>query len=166
MMKMWLIVCSALGIGAILTPGATQDAATIYTGSERIALVPNRPHPPSWPIPDYDVRQLFPIHTPAMRAGRFEPSHAPHIALEHLRTPLFLVGTDTYSSQWLSQHRTTLQAHKAIGFVIEAPHYEAFIALSTLVPELLMIPVPGQQLAEVLGLTVYPLMLTRTGIWQ
>ena len=148
---------------------AQSEVQVIYDNGQTIALPkPNaaiqsaEPQPPA----HYDFSQLFPIHTPSMRVSPPNSAHSRQLQpLQRLPGPLFLIGSDRLSQQWLIQHRDRLIALGAIGFLIEAESladYQAVLALAG--AELVIVPSSAEQLAKVLDLQTYPLLLTREGI--
>ena len=83
-----------------------------------------------------------------------------------LAQPIFLMGYDETSIEWLQQRRAILIELNAIGLVVNVPDAEAMAYLQSLVPELMMSPVPGDDIAERIGTKHYPFLLTRNSIEQ
>jgi len=79
-------------------------------------------------------------------------------------TPLFLVGDDDRSRDWLQQRGKDLQALRAVGLVVNVATPEALAALRRLAPGLVLLPVSGDDLAQRLGIKHYPVLITATGI--
>ena len=79
-------------------------------------------------------------------------------------TPLFLVGDDDRSRDWLQQRGKDLQALRAVGLVVNVATPEALAALRRLAPGLVLLPVSGDDLAHRLGIKHYPVLITATGI--
>jgi len=86
--------------------------------------------------------------------------HAPGL------TPFFIIGDDDLSRQWLRQRYSDLQALNAFGLVVNVPTMDALQSLRQLAPELVLSPVPGDDLAHRLQLNHYPALITATGIEQ
>ncbi|MBV6540750.1 integrating conjugative element protein [Ursidibacter maritimus] len=80
--------------------------------------------------------------------------------------PMFLIGADETSRQWLSQHRDDLVKMNAMGLVINVNTVDEMNILRNIVPELTLMPSPADTLAERLGIFHYPLLLTAEGISQ
>jgi integrating conjugative element protein (TIGR03765 family) len=98
----------------------------------------------------------FPVATASMRPGRL---HAP-LRLRTpgwLAAPMFIVGDDPLSRQWLSANRERLQRCGASGLVVNVASLEAFRALRALVREVPMAAGSVDELAQQAGLSVYPL---------
>ena len=123
-------------------------------------------------IPDNDTPTLgsgaaesslqFPIHTPELAPGR--------VVRRALQTPttapLFIVGCDSVSRQWLAAHRVELKKFGATGLVVEVPDESSFRALIALADGLPLLPAAGSDLAAALGLTHYPVLITKGHLEQ
>lgn len=118
---------------------------------------------PAPQTPDgYPLTALFPVSTPSMRPGRSAVNRQRLAArLERLSTPLFLIGSDTLSLDWLARHRERLIALGAIGFLVEAKTAADFqTVLGVAGPDLIIVPGSAERLAGVLGLSHYPVLLS------
>lgn len=80
--------------------------------------------------------------------------------------PMFLIGSDDISRQWLADKRSVLTKINAIGLVINVNTVEEMQSLRQIVPELTLMPAPADTLADRLGIYHYPLLLTAEGISQ
>jgi integrating conjugative element protein (TIGR03765 family) len=81
-------------------------------------------------------------------------------------TPLFLVGQDTTSLEWLSRHAQALQGLGANGLAVEVDDVQALRRIQTAAPGLNIWPVSGDDIAERLELEHYPVLITPTGLEQ
>ncbi|MFK0344207.1 integrating conjugative element protein [Pseudomonas asiatica] len=81
-------------------------------------------------------------------------------------TPLFLVGQDSTSLEWLSRHAQTLQQLGANGLAVEVDDARALRRIQTAAPGLNIWPVSGDDIAERLELEHYPVLITPTGLEQ
>ncbi len=80
--------------------------------------------------------------------------------------PIFVLGTDPGSFQWLQQHRQTLGALGASGLVIEAGSEALFKDLQAFSGGLSVAPVRGPWLEQRLlsaGISTYPLVVMPDG---
>ena len=104
----------------------------------------------------------FPIATESMRPGRLQ-------APVHLRTagwltaPMFIVGDDSYSRQWLSANRDKLRRLGASGLVVNVASLDAFRSLRAVAPDVPMAPGSTEELARQASLSVYPLFVATDG---
>jgi len=81
-------------------------------------------------------------------------------------TPLFLVGHDDESLEWLSRHAQTLQSLNASGLAVEVADAQALRRIQAAAPGLNIWPVSGDDIAERLELEHYPVLITPTGLEQ
>ncbi|QXI31206.1 integrating conjugative element protein [Pseudomonas vanderleydeniana] len=110
----------------------------------------------------YGEADMLPVHTPSLQPGRVTPRvHN----IPGLR-PLFLVGDDPLSRQWLLERIEVLRELKAVGLVINVQQLPALAELRRLGAGLDMAPVPADDLARRLGLRHYPVLVTETGLDQ
>lgn len=85
---------------------------------------------------------------------------------EWLAHPVFLVGTDPLSRQWLSQHRQALIALGASGLVVQAESERAFKQVQQLAGGASLAPMVGDWLTTTLrraGVQTYPLLVLADG---
>ena len=125
----------------------------------RLALSVNEEDMPGVP---YDEALLLPIRSPSLRPGPVEnrPVNLPGI------TALFLIGDDPRSHAWLQQRLPDLQRLGAAGLVVNVESAATLQALRDRAPGLSLTPVPGDDLAQRLGLMNYPVLITATAIEQ
>ena len=125
----------------------------------RLALSVNEDDMPGVP---YDEALLLPIRSPSLRPGPVEnrPVNLPGI------TALFLIGDDPRSHTWLQQRLPDLQRLGAAGLVVNVESAATLQALRDRAPSLSLTPVPGDDLAQRLGLKGYPVLITATAIEQ
>lgn len=79
---------------------------------------------------------------------------------------IFLIGADNLSAQWLSQNREKLIELNAVGLVVNVMTINELAQLREIAPELRIFPTPGDDLAERIGLSHYPALITETGVSQ
>lgn len=102
-----------------------------------------------------------------VRSVRLSPGIVPPRALSlPSMTPLFLVGQDTTSLEWLSRHAQALQELGANGLAVEVDNVQALRRIQMTVPKLNIWPVSGDDIAERLELEHYPVLITSTGLEQ
>ena len=86
--------------------------------------------------------------------------HAPGL------TPLFIVGNDARSRQWIRAHYEQLRTLGAAGIVVNVGSLDELNNLRRLAPALLLSPSAGDDLAQRLDLAHYPVLITSTAIEQ
>jgi integrating conjugative element protein (TIGR03765 family) len=117
--------------------------------------------PPSAPT-SISVASALPVRTPELTPGRV---NARSLKLPGMQ-PVFIVGDDDLSRQWLIQRAGDLQRLNAMGFVVNVENVQGLQRLKALLPNVAMAPASGSDLARRLQLTHYPLLLTDSGIVQ
>jgi len=105
----------------------------------------------------------FPVITASMRPGRLESSVRLRTA-GWLAAPMFIVGDDTISKQWLVTNRASLLRSGAAGLVVNAATFDGFRALRALAPDVPMAPGAIEDFASQAGLSVYPLFVSIDGL--
>ena len=109
-----------------------------------------------------DIKHLLPIRSPRLTPG----SVAPRVIKRPFAAPLFMIGADPRSEQWLIQHRARLVQLGAVGMLVEVPDEAALKRLIALAKGLTLLPASGSDLAESLELDHYPVLITQDGIEQ
>lgn len=114
-------------------------------------------------VPDSVADGLLPIHTPEMSPGSVakRPLNKPE-----LTQPLFLIGPDARSLAWLRRHRERLIQINAIGMLVEANTLSDLQAVAAISKGLRIMPASASDIARLLGLTHYPVLIARSGIEQ
>lgn len=118
------------------------------------------------PRPSLDVGSYgLPVETPSMTPGRVQPR-----LLSALQgkmggaRPLFLVGADRWSLQWLHNNRQRLTALHAVGMIIVARDSEEVSVLRRAAGPLQLIVASGEEIATTLGLRHYPVLIAPPGL--
>ncbi len=112
-----------------------------------------------------DYAQLFPLTTPELTLGHL-------IARKHdkklpmVLRPLFLVGCDRTSAQWLNTRKDWLMKHRATGMVVECPSLSLYRHMAASFQGLTLMPASGSSLASVYQLKHYPAIITTEGVLQ
>lgn len=102
-----------------------------------------------------------------VRSARLSPGAVPPRKLNLPgMTPLFLVGQDAASVEWLSRHAQALQDLGANGLAVEVDDAQALRRIQATAPGLDIWPVSGDDIAERLELEHYPVLITPTGLEQ
>ncbi|MDY4281339.1 MAG: integrating conjugative element protein [[Pasteurella] mairii] len=114
-------------------------------------------------IPDtISEADMLPVVSHRLTPGKVSP-----IALDLTgMSPLFLVGTDKLSRQWLTQHYEMLLANHAVGLVVNVATLEELSELRQLAPNLPLLPTAADDLSRRLKLNHYPALITETGVSQ
>lgn len=108
----------------------------------------------------YSEADMLPVHSTQLTPGTVTPRAIQAAGL----SPLFIIGDDPRSHAWLKHHQERLRAIHATGLVIQVDSLAALEALRRIAPDLTLVPVSGDELAQRLGLRHYPALITATGI--
>lgn len=115
------------------------------------------------PSPPYGEQDMLPLTSERLTPGRVMPRA---LDLPGGFTPIFLIGDDDLSRQWLASRGDILRDMNAVGLVIQAEDQAALQALRDEAQGLELRPVSGDGLAERLGLEHYPALINQNGIEQ
>ena len=162
-------VLLALGFGparsqleVIFDNGRTKPLAPYL---EPLAPAPGKP-PSSMPatpsLGAADPANLLPIRSPGLSPG---PVQARAHARAQLR-PFFMIGADARSRKWLVRHRAHLVSIGAVGLLVAADSQQDLRVIARLAKDLAITPASGSDLARVLGIEHYPVLITARGISQ
>ncbi|MJZ42556.1 integrating conjugative element protein [Salmonella enterica subsp. enterica] len=117
--------------------------------------------PPASPA-QVSVDDMLPVTTPEMRPGKVAPRALNLVGI----TPVFLVGDDGLSGQWLSLRHAELVRLHATGLVVSVSDKAALAALQQRAPGLTLLPASGSEIARRLQLDHYPVLITESGLTQ
>jgi len=117
---------------------------------------------PSTPPAEVTVASALPVITPELTPG---PVAARALNLPGM-PPVFIVGDDDLSRQWLLRRAAELTHLGATGFVVNVADPVHLQSLKALLPSAEMAPVSGSDLARRLQLAHYPLLITEKGLAQ
>lgn len=167
-----LVVVGFLGLFCWLSPVGAEPLPVIYDSGKARPLsdfikAPNLAVPQALPevnLAESDdfSEKLFPIHTPELSPGEVMATSTQLL----LPQPLFIIGCDARSRQWLSQFSGRLQQIGAVGLVVEAQSLADYQAVAALAPGLRLSPAPASQLAKQLALRHYPVLISASRIEQ
>ena len=104
----------------------------------------------------------LPITTPSMQPGKVTVTPK---ALRYLQRPLFLVGADQKSRDWLAEKRELLIRIGAVGLLVEAKDRQEIEAVLAIAKGLRLVPASAEGFATKLGLSYYPILLSKEG-WE
>ena len=172
-----IVLIAAIGLLSTTTVFAQTASAPLIVVEDRGGASALPYYQPLNPQPD-DTARPAPLPRPRVgnsaeaeaamlpvRSANLSPGDVPRRVIRAPGlTPLFLVGDDDRSRDWLQQRGKDLQALRAVGLVVNVATPEALAALRRLAPGLVLLPVSGDDLAQRLGIKHYPVLITATGI--
>ncbi len=100
--------------------------------------------------------KLFPIVT-SMLPGKFTSKK---VDIRYMTTPIFLIGHDPVSIQWLKDHYETLLQLKAVGMVISARSEQDYYDLVDIASPIPLFPGAGDDIGKLLAVSVYPFLIS------
>ncbi len=118
------------------------------------------PHRPN--LGAADLERLLPIQSPGLTLGQVERRH---LDIKFAR-PFFLIGSDPVSRHWLKTHRDELLRIGAVGMLVQAETVHDLRVIAELAAGIPVLPAPATDLAEALGLSHYPVLISNQGIEQ
>lgn len=105
---------------------------------------------------------ILPVVSHRMTPGQIQPIQMNLPGM----LPIFLIGTDNFSKNWLHRNYDYLRKIEAMGLVVSVKTINELSELRQLAPDLTLIPTPGDDLALRLNLAHYPALLTSKGLSQ
>lgn len=116
-----------------------------------------------YPTRRYGEQDMLPLKSERLTPGRVESRS---LELPGGFTPVFLIGDDELSRQWLASRGDILRDMNAVGLVVRVQDAESLQALRAEAQGLELRPASGDGLAERLGLQHYPALISRRGVEQ
>ena len=109
-----------------------------------------------------DPEAWLPIQSTGLTPGAVQPRaiHRP------FSRPVFLIGADAYSLQWLQANRDRLQEVGAVGMLVQADTLEDLRTVAQLADGLAILPASATDIARALGIKHYPVLITSERIEQ
>jgi integrating conjugative element protein (TIGR03765 family) len=177
-MRVWAPLRVAVLLAALLVlsgPAAFGAPQVLYDSGLTWPLAPylaifdedwgvESPAPPSAAASGVTLEALLPIRTPEMTPGVVR-ARGLQAAATGAR-PVFLIGADPLSLEWLAAHRERLIELGAVGMLIDADSIEAVRQVATRAEGLKILPASGAELARALGVRHYPVLISAQGIEQ
>ena len=130
-----------------------------------------RPDPVPAPISDKAMlARLLPVHSPGLQVGALTTAErSPEVRARLVQgnpRPFFMVGSDEGSLRWLAANAKTLRDLGALGLLVQAESRADIRRVIEAAQGLSITPGSGSDLARVLGISHYPVLITKDGITQ
>lgn len=150
--------------GPLLSGEPQPDEPFRAGGSTGQGPVPGR-------IPGEEMlARLLPVRSPGLQAGALADTALAPGVLARLAQgnprPFFLVGSDPASLHWLAANAKTLREIGAVGLLVQADTKEDIRRVGEAAQGLSVTPGSGSDLARVLGIRHYPVLITWDGVAQ
>lgn len=163
MRELFGLLCLLLCLDA----NAREPLTVIYDSGDTLPLEPYLPK--RAPREDATLQEKkgqlpfnLPITTPSMQPGKVTVTPK---ALRYLQRPLFLVGADQVSQDWLAEKREQLVRIGAVGLLVEAKDRQEVEVVLKIAEDLRLVPASAEGFATRLGLSHYPILLSKEG-WE
>ena len=128
------------------------------------------PAPDSNLLGPAQLSNLLPIRSPGLAPGALSPHTVPEDTLTRLASgnapPFFLVGSDALSLHWLESRRAELQQLGAVGMLVQAQTEDDVRAVAQLAQGLPITLGSASDLAQALGISRYPVLISKHGVEQ
>ena len=109
------------------------------------------------------LKNLLPIHTDTMSPGNVAPEKR---VIKNLMSPIFIIGSDKKSLEWLEENAETLKKHRAVGLLVEVQTLKQLKMIGKIGKGLSISPIAGNDMSQLFGLRHYPVLISRYGIEQ
>ena len=106
-----------------------------------------------------------PIGVPAKSKASFGKVDAKKVDSSVFHNPIFVIGADRLSKQWLTKHQKQLQDMQAIGFITNVDNFEIVAQLQEQ-SQLPLLPVNVDPLMKLINEHHYPLVIFGGNVWQ
>jgi integrating conjugative element protein (TIGR03765 family) len=108
---------------------------------------------------------LYPVISRNLSVGPVGADEARNISAHLLTQPMFIVGYDRVSANWLQSNVDVLEEKRAVGLVVNVDTPQQMERLLELTGRrLALTPMSGDQLAKAINLRHYPVFIDRSGV--
>ena len=109
----------------------------------------------------------FPVISQKLKVGRVTYTEASEVRNDIISEPLFIIGYDPVSIDWLKANRGHLNKNKAIGLIVNVKSSKEMDHLQSIAGKNVRLqPTPGDDLAEHLKISHYPFYLDTNGVMR
>jgi integrating conjugative element protein (TIGR03765 family) len=147
----------------IYDSGDTQPLAPYLQVFEPVDRVPPQsPVATPPPLGAADPEAWLPIQSIGLTPGvvRSRAIHRP------FSRPVFLIGADALSRQWLLEHRDRLKSMGAVGMLVQGDNLQDLRRVAQLADGLAILPASATDIAKALGIKHYPVLISSERIEQ
>jgi len=111
--------------------------------------------------------EMYPIRTPSMSVGPISANEAQNIPALYLTNPVFIIGYDRVSLNWLEQNLDILAERQAMGMLVNVETPEQYRRVQEIADGRVLIhPLSGEQLSASIQLYHYPAYLDQKGVMR
>ena len=110
-------------------------------------------------------KSKFPVVTKELSVGRVEHDEAANIRYGAAVRPLFIIGYDAVSVEWLQSNAEILKERNAVGYVANVETEEQLAHLNSIIDnKVLLLAMNASDIANKLEIRHYPFYMDRDGI--
>jgi integrating conjugative element protein (TIGR03765 family) len=117
-----------------------------------------------------ELSNILPIRSPGLTLGEISTHTVSETLLKRLAMgnapPFFIIGSDDLSLRWLQSHRAALQRLGAVGMLVQAETEADVRRVAERAQGLPMTLGSASDIAQALGITRYPVLITANGVEQ
>ncbi len=106
---------------------------------------------------------LFPVSTPSMKPNS---KAANELRQTSAMKPIAVVGNDDYSIAWLKANEQELKRLGALVALVEVEDINEYTSITSQVNSIQVLPLSGYPLHLEFGVTEYPALIMKTGIYR
>ena len=160
---LWVPVMAEAELAVIYDSGHTQPIAPFLEVFDAGTASPQQSPIPTKPLLGAaDPQAWLPIQSPGLTPGPVRT----RLHDRPFAQPLFLIGSDMRSRQWLQNHRDQLKEIGAVGMLVQADTLEDLRTIAELAGGLSILPASGTDIAQALGISHYPVLISAHAIEQ
>jgi integrating conjugative element protein (TIGR03765 family) len=116
------------------------------------------------------LSNILPIRSPGLTPGEISAYTVSETLLKRLAMgnapPFFIIGSDDLSLRWLQSHRAALQHLGAVGMLVQAETEADVRRVAERAQGLPITLGSASDIAQALGITGYPVLITANGVEQ
>lgn len=108
----------------------------------------------------------FPVVTESMSVGKLTEHEANNIRYRMVTQPLFIIGYDPVSINWLKKNKKLLKLKRAIGLVVNVGTKKQMAELNEIGDGVILQPTLGDSLSTNLNIKHYPFYMDNQGVMR
>lgn len=160
-----LILMSLLGraelaraeLTVIYDSGKTEPIAPLLTAFDTVNDSPQKsPMPGKSPLGAANPQSWLPLQSPGLTPGPVQTRTQD----QPFARPFFLIGSDNLSRQWLQRNHTRLKEIGAVGMLVQADNLDDLRVIADLANGLSVMPASASDIAQALGISHYPVLIS------
>lgn len=141
----------------IYDSGKTEPIAPLLTAFDTVNDSPQQsPLPGKSPLGAAKPQTWLPLQSPGLTPGPVQTRTQDR----PFARPFFLIGSDNLSRQWLQRNHARLKEIGAVGMLVQADNLDDLRVIADLANGLSVIPASASDIAQALGISHYPVLIS------